>query len=157
MASDKREKKTGQRVRGQPRSSSDFGTKPRSSSEGVVPEHKQKIFNKTKSDSEKQQLNDTGLFKILREGRKYGIYSVVSTQSPLDIPAQLSGQFGSVLIHQLNHPDELQQIVSLENIVDYHNLSVGQAILKMYRNPNTMLVDVTKPTTKHDTASPKFR
>ena len=104
-----------------------------------------------------QQLNDTGLFKILREGRKYGIYSVVSTQSPLDIPAQLSGQFGSALIHQLNHPDELQQIVSLENIVDYHNLSVGQAILKMYRNPNTMLVDVTKPATKHDTASPKFR
>lgn len=70
MASDKREKKTGQRVRGQPRSSSDFGTKPRSSSEGVVPEHKQKIFNKTKSDSEKQQLNDTGIPEHFKEQKK---------------------------------------------------------------------------------------
>lgn len=103
------------------------------------------------------QLNDTGLFKILREGRKYGIYSVVSTQSPLDIPTQLSGQFGSVLIHQLNNPDELQQIGTLKNMTAYRHLAVGQAILKMYRNPHTMLVNVVNPTTKHDTASPKFR
>ena len=70
MASDKREKKTGQRVRGQPRSSSDFGTKPRSSSEGAIPEHKQKIFNKTKSDSEKQQPNDIGTPEHLKEQKK---------------------------------------------------------------------------------------
>ena len=70
MTSDKKEKKTGQKVRGQPRSSSDFGTKPRSSSEGVVPEHKQKIFNKTKSDSEKQQLNDTGIPEHFKEQKK---------------------------------------------------------------------------------------
>ena len=70
MTSDKKEKKTGQKVRGQPRSSSDFGTKPRSSSEGVVPEHKQKIFNKTKSDSEKQQFNDTGIPEHFKEQKK---------------------------------------------------------------------------------------
>ncbi len=70
MASDKSEKKTGQRVRGQPRSSSDFGTKPRSSSEGAIPEHKQKIFNKTKSDSEKQQPNDIGTPEHFKEQRK---------------------------------------------------------------------------------------
>ena len=70
MTSDKKEKKTGQKVRGQPRSSSDFGTKPRSSSEGVVSEHKQKIFNKTKSDSEKQPLNDTGIPEHFKEQKK---------------------------------------------------------------------------------------
>ena len=70
VASDKREKKTGQSVRGQPRSSSDFGTKPRSSSEGAIPEHKQKIFNKTKSDSEKQQPNDIGTPEHLKEQKK---------------------------------------------------------------------------------------
>ena len=70
VASDKREKKTGQSVRGQPRSSSDFGTKPRSSSEGAIPEHKKKIFNKTKSDSEKQQPNDIGTPEHLKEQKK---------------------------------------------------------------------------------------
>ena len=103
------------------------------------------------------QLNDTGLFKILREGRKYGIYSVVSTQSPLDIPAQLSGQFGSVLVHQLNNTDELQQIVTLNNMANYGHLAVGQAILKMDRHPDSILVDVVNPTTTHDTASPEFK
>jgi len=104
-----------------------------------------------------EQLNDTGLFKILREGRKYGIYSVVSTQSPLDMPAQISGQFGSLLVHQLNNPDELQQIGVLNNGIDYHHLAVGQAALKKYQDSDTMLVNVVNPTTKHDTASPEFR
>lgn len=104
-----------------------------------------------------EQLNDTGLFKILREGRKYGIYSVVSTQSPLDMPAQISGQFGSLLVHQLNNPDELQQIGVLNNEIDYHHLVVGQAALKKYQDSDTMLVNVVNPTTKHDTASPEFR
>lgn len=70
MTSDKSKKRPEQKVRGQPRSSSDFGAKPRSSTEGAIPEHKQKIFSKTKSDSEKQQPNDVDTLEDFKEKKR---------------------------------------------------------------------------------------
>ena len=52
----------------------------------------------------------TGLTAIAREGRKKGIFLFLTTQNPKDIPDELLGQIGSLLVHRLTHKSELDSI-----------------------------------------------
>lgn len=105
-----------------------------------------------------QSLTDSGIFKVLREGRKYGIYAVVSTQSPLDIPAQLRGQFGSLLVHQLNDSEELTALISNHkfNQARVRDLEIGAGFLKLF-NHEPVAVNISASHIKHETQSPRFR
>ncbi|MGY0220992.1 hypothetical protein ACW18Z_04775 [Limosilactobacillus fermentum] len=38
-------------------------------------------------------LARNGIFQVLREGRKLGLSMIMTTQSPLDLPAELRSQF----------------------------------------------------------------
>lgn len=109
--------------------------------------------------AEHENLTESGLFKLIREGRKYGLYVALSTQSPLDLPAQLRGQFGSILIHQLNDPEELNCLVTpkVDDLLQYQRLQPGQCMLQLNGKRDMLHVNIMQPKTYHATASPLFK
>lgn len=77
-----------------------------------------------------EHLATNGIFRIAREGRKVGLFLMLTTQSPLDLPVELLGQFGHYLVHQLNTSRELEQIPALQSYSQrIAHQNVGQALL----------------------------
>lgn len=75
-------------------------------------------------------LSENGMFQLLREGRKYGLNLALITQSPLDLPASMLGQFSNFLIHHLATTTEEKslQIPNLDS-KKLAALGVGQAVV----------------------------
>lgn len=77
------------------------------------------------------QLADNGIFQVLREGRKLNLKVILTTQSPLDLPARLRSQFSNILVHRLVADDEINSIA----LSDYGDrikcLEVGKICLKV--------------------------
>lgn len=77
-------------------------------------------------------LKQIGLTSIAREGRKKGIFLFLTTQRPNDVPDVLLGQVGTLIIHRLTHPAELQAIknqVNPNTLLQIGKLNQGEAIL----------------------------
>lgn len=72
-----------------------------------------------------QGLADNGIFQIAREGRKVGLGLILTTQSPLDLPARLRSQFTNHIIHRLTSPEEMASFGSndLSNVTE---LGIGE-------------------------------
>ena len=83
----------------------------------------------------KNKLEDNyqiGLTAIAREGRKKGIFLFLTTQNPQDVPKELLGQVGSLLVHRLTHKDEMEAIrnhLSEHSYKIINKLNQGEAIL----------------------------
>lgn len=74
----------------------------------------------------------TGLTAIAREGRKKGIFLFLTTQNPKDIPEDLLGQIGSLLVHRITHKSELDAIrnyMSESAFRQISKLNQGECIL----------------------------
>lgn len=99
-----------------------------------------------------------GILRVAREGRKAGLYLMLTTQSPLDLPAGLLGQFGNYLIHRLNTAPELAQLPALAPLGQRIALQkVGEAILagNQFVPPRELQIRQVAAM-QHQTASPKF-
>ncbi|WP_223823002.1 helicase HerA-like domain-containing protein [Weissella cibaria] len=99
-----------------------------------------------------------GILRVAREGRKAGLYLMLTTQSPLDLPAGLLGQFGNYLIHRLNTATELAQLPALAPLGQRIALQqVGEAILagNQFVPPRELQIRQVAAM-QHQTASPKF-
>ncbi|WP_242450322.1 ATP-binding protein [Weissella cibaria] len=99
-----------------------------------------------------------GILRVAREGRKAGLYLMLTTQSPLDLPAGLLGQFGNYLIHRLNTATELAQLPALAPLGQHIALQqVGEAILvgNQFVPPRELQIRQVAAM-QHQTASPKF-
>ncbi|MDR3240815.1 MAG: ATP-binding protein [Lactobacillaceae bacterium] len=76
------------------------------------------------------KLNHNGIFQVLREGRKFGINLIVSTQSPLDLPNRMRGQFSTLLVHEMSNEVEIQSILDTPDFIkEIRSLAVGEAQL----------------------------
>lgn len=75
-------------------------------------------------------LADNGIFQLVREGRKLNLKMILTTQSPLDLPARLRAQFGDLLVHRLLDQTETASLpgVKLDPAVT-SQLPVGSAEL----------------------------
>ena len=74
----------------------------------------------------------TGLTAIAREGRKKGVFLFLTTQNPNDVPVELLGQIGSLLIHRLTHKNELDAVRNYLNDGTFKQISKlnqGEAVL----------------------------
>lgn len=74
----------------------------------------------------------TGLTSIAREGRKKGIFLFLTTQNPNDVPDELLGQIGTLIIHRITHRRELESIRNYLTENSYRQvpkLNQGEAIL----------------------------
>lgn len=88
-------------------------------------------------------LADNGIFQVLREGRKAQLRMILTTQSPLDLPARLRSQFSGLLIHRLTSQDELASISDQLTLAETQKLAVGQAFLQLIaRKPELVKVNL---------------
>lgn len=72
------------------------------------------------------------LINLAREGRKYGIFLFLTTQSPKDIPKIILNQIGTLLVHRLVGQDEIMAIsnsLEKESLSLVTKLGTGEAIL----------------------------
>lgn len=94
----------------------------------------------------------TGLTLIAREGRKKGIFMFLTSQNPNDVPEDLLGQIGTLLIHRLTHRRELEAVrnyVSERSYKQIPKLNQGEAILTSINLLKDLHLSVMKCTRKH--------
>lgn len=94
----------------------------------------------------------TGLTLIAREGRKKGIFMFLTSQNPNDVPEELLGQIGTLLIHRLTHRRELEAVknyVSEGSYKQIPKLNQGEAILTSINLLKDLHLSVMKCTRKH--------
>lgn len=73
-----------------------------------------------------KDLPNNGIFQLAREGRKVQVGLILTTQSPLDLPAELRSQFAHQLIHHLGSVEEWHSLLAN---TPYQTLLTGQAII----------------------------
>jgi len=101
--------------------------------------------------------DELGLTYIAREGRKEGIFLFLTTQNPKDVPQVLLGQIGTLLIHRLNHNEEIKII---ENYLDKKdiemllNLNQGEAILTSTNLLKNFYLKIIKSNREHNNETP---
>ena len=81
-----------------------------------------------------EQLFQNGIFQMAREGRKFNLSLILTTQSPLDLPSRLRSQFANLIIHQLVDQEETAAL----GVANYHEvtqLKVGKAFIKVDNHP----------------------
>lgn len=76
-----------------------------------------------------EALSHNGIFAVVREGRKYQLELIITTQSPLDLPNRLRSQFVNLLIHNINDTEELQSMGFGD--LNVNELGTGEAYLKI--------------------------
>ncbi|MDC2805474.1 ATP-binding protein [Leuconostoc suionicum] len=99
-----------------------------------------------------------GIFSLIREGRKLGLDLMMSTQSPLDVPVELLGQFGSFIVQRLNTRNEMKNLLIIkEDLIDQvANLATGEALLKTVGRQELKKVKVELSTISHQTENIQF-
>lgn len=94
---------------------------------------------------DERDLADNGIFQLVREGRKLDLKMILTTQSPLDLPARLRSQFSNLLVHRLLDQAEIASLPSAGlTLQDAGALPVGQAALCVFGEAPT-LVNVNLP------------
>ncbi|HFI0645145.1 TPA: ATP-binding protein [Streptococcus suis] len=93
-----------------------------------------------------------GLTSIAREGRKKGIFLFLTTQNPQDVPKELLGQIGTLLIHRLTHQNELEAIknhLSEQSYKQITKLNQGEAILSSINLVRDLHLEMIKSNRTH--------
>lgn len=105
----------------------------------------------------KNEVSKEALIRIAREGRKYGIFMNLTTQSPNDVPDILLSQIGTFLIHRLSHNSDIQTMLEFtkEN-VGLQYLGQGEAILTSVHLTQDVKIDVNKSKLTHKNNTPSL-
>ncbi|MYV05715.1 ATP-binding protein [Furfurilactobacillus milii] len=104
-------------------------------------------------------VDQDGLSRVAREGRKAGLYLMLTTQSPLDLPSQLLGEFGNLLVHLVTTIDELSKLPIVNDIgKELAQQNVGEATFVGNGFEEPLAVTMVRAgDVQHDTASPQFK
>lgn len=105
----------------------------------------------------KDEVSKEALIRIAREGRKYGIFMNLTTQSPNDVPDILLSQIGTFIIHRLSHNSDIQTMLGFtkEN-VGLQYLKQGEAILTSVHLTQDVKIDVNKSKITHKNSTPSL-
>lgn len=98
-----------------------------------------------------------GLTNIAREGRKKGIFLFLTTQNPHDVPKELLGQIGTLLVHRLTHKNEIEVIknhLSDQSIRQIKKLNQGEAILTSINLIRDIQIEIIKSNRIHANSTP---
>ncbi|GBG97316.1 ATP-binding protein [Lactococcus termiticola] len=107
--------------------------------------------------SKTNDLYQTGLISVAREGRKKGIFLFLTTQNPKDVPEVLLGQIGSLIIHRLTYSEEIKAIqncVKENTISQISKLNRGEAILTSINLLQDISVKFEKSSRLHENSTP---
>ncbi|WP_283580176.1 ATP-binding protein [Ligilactobacillus aviarius] len=105
----------------------------------------------------KDEVSKEALTRVAREGRKYGIFMNLTTQSPNDVPDILLSQIGTFIIHRLSHNSDIQTMLEFtkENI-GLQYLKQGEAVLTSVYLTQDVKIDVNKSKLTHKNNTPSL-
>lgn len=104
------------------------------------------------SQNNQENNYQIGLTSIAREWRKKGIFLFLTTQNPQDVPKELLGQIGTLLIHRLTHKNELEAIknhLSEQSYRQVNKLNQGEAILTSINIVRDLHIEIIKSDRPH--------
>lgn len=99
--------------------------------------------------------------QISKECRKYGLFLVLATQMPRDIPIGTLSQMGTFITHRLINQQDKETIenacsASNRNTLSFlPNLGAGEAVLMGVEFPIPVIVKIKMPTIEPDLKTPK--
>lgn len=99
---------------------------------------------------------------IAKEGRKYGLTSVMATQRPRDIPHDVLSQLGTLIVHRLTNDEDRQAVERACGDLDKNaamfipTLAPGEAIIVGPDLPAPMPVQIHEPRVPPDSRGPDY-
>lgn len=98
--------------------------------------------------------------RIAKEGRKYGMLMILSTQRPSDLSKSVVSQCSNFIVHRIQNPDDLNYISRMVPYIDKDTidrltyLQIGNALVfgSAIRIPMLTLFDEAKPNTDGNSA-----
>lgn len=99
--------------------------------------------------------------RIAKECRKFGLFLVLATQMPRDIPIGILSQMGTFIVHRLINENDRKAIEfacseSSKNVLSFLPvLSPGEALLTGVDFPMPFILKITEPKSKPDSNTPK--
>lgn len=88
---------------------------------------------------------------IAKEGRKHGLFTLLATQRPRDIPSDILSQVGKFIVHQLNNNRDRQiveqscEALDTESLRFLPSLGAGEALVIGQGLPSAVPVQILKP------------
>lgn len=118
----------------------------------IIDEAHNYLNSKTIENEDKMAMRTLEAFeKIIKEGRKFGVYMTISSQRPADISSTILSQCHNFIIHRLANPHDIDQIYNVVSFVDQKSIDMlsilapGQAIFSGTAFLSPTLVQVKKP------------
>jgi hypothetical protein len=99
---------------------------------------------------------------IAKEGRKYGLTSVLATQRPRDIPPDVLSQLGTLIVHRLTNDEDRQAVERACGDLDKNaaqfipTLAPGEAIIIGPDLPAPVPVMIERPLAPPDSKGPNY-
>ena len=100
---------------------------------------------------------------IAKEGRKYGLTTILSTQRPRDIPEDVLSQMGMFIVHRLINEKDRQVVEKACGYMDASaasflpTLGQGEAILVGIESPMPLPIKVIRPKAEPESKNPQYK
>lgn len=99
---------------------------------------------------------------IAKEGRKYGLTTILATQRPRDVPADVLSQLGTLVVHRLTNEEDRNAVEKACGDLDRNaalfipTLAPGEAIIVGPDLPAPVPVLIHEPPSPPDSKGPKY-
>lgn len=99
---------------------------------------------------------------IAKEGRKYGLNTIIATQRPRDIPEDVLSQIGTLIVHRLTNEKDQEVVRKAVGSIDQRSASFlpvlgqGEALLLGVDFPFPMTIKIKPPRLKPESRSASF-
>lgn len=126
----------------------------------LVVDEAHRYMNRENTDDPSHRLD--GLELVAKEGRKEGLYLLLSTQRPRDLGHGVLSQVGTIIAHRLTHPDDRSTVERAAGDFDANAASIlaglapGQAVIIGVDFPVPVTVQVLEPAHKPNSSSPSL-
>lgn len=118
------------------------------------------FLNKKIKDEYSIEVELNSFDRIAKECRKFGLFLVISTQMPRDIPRGVLSQMGTFIVHRLINQQDREAIefacsdANKSALSFLPILSSGEAMLTGVDFPMPMILKITEPKVKPDSNTP---
>lgn len=118
------------------------------------------FLNKRIKDEYSIEVDLDAFDRIAKECRKYGLFLVLSTQMPRDIPKGVLSQMGTFIVHRLINQQDREAIeyacseANKSALSFLPILSSGEAMLTGVDFPMPIILKIIKPSTEPDSQTP---
>ena len=118
------------------------------------------FLNKKIKDEYSIEVELNAFDRIAKECRKFGLFLVISTQMPRDLPRGVLSQMGTFIVHRLINQQDREAIefacsdANKSALSFLPILSSGEAMLTGVDFPMPMILKITEPNVKPDSNTP---